>query len=108
MAAKFKQRELHDNRRQKNNDFLNKFNAKTRPPSANGSSIDKATGSLIDTRRKDNIESATKCSYLNEANFFGVTAEALSAAHKSILPDNSMRIPANTAEKGKEKRDQIN
>jgi len=35
--------------------------------------------------------------YLDEANFLGVAAEALSAAHETILPDYGMRIPANTA-----------
>jgi len=34
---------------------------------------------------------------LDEPNFLGIAAEALSAAHKTILSDYSMRIPANTA-----------
>jgi len=35
--------------------------------------------------------------YLNEANFLGIAMEALPAAHKAILPDQSMRIAAHTA-----------
>uniref|UniRef100_A0A0V0GR06 Putative ovule protein n=1 Tax=Solanum chacoense TaxID=4108 RepID=A0A0V0GR06_SOLCH len=35
--------------------------------------------------------------YLNEANFLGIAAEALSAAHESILSNNCMRITTHTA-----------
>lgn len=35
--------------------------------------------------------------YLDKANLLSVTAEALSAAHQSILPDYPMRIPAYAA-----------
>jgi len=34
---------------------------------------------------------------LDEANFLGIAAEALSAAHETILPDYGMRISTNTA-----------
>ena len=36
---------------------------------------------------------------LDEANFLGVAAEALSAAHKPILPDQSMWVTTHTAAK---------
>ncbi|GJT14745.1 zinc finger BED domain-containing protein RICESLEEPER 2 [Tanacetum coccineum] len=35
--------------------------------------------------------------YLDETNFLGIAVEALSAAHKTILPDDAMRIPTHTA-----------
>ena len=34
--------------------------------------------------------------YLNEANFLSVATEALPAAHKAILPYQSMRVPTHT------------
>jgi len=35
--------------------------------------------------------------YLDEANFLGIATEALPAAHKAILPDQSMWIPTHSA-----------
>lgn len=35
--------------------------------------------------------------YLNEANFLGVATEALSAAHKPVLPDYTMGVATDTA-----------
>lgn len=37
--------------------------------------------------------------YLDEADVLGVAAEALSAAHEPVLPDQSMRVPAHPATK---------
>lgn len=34
--------------------------------------------------------------YLNKTNFLGIAAEALSATHEPILPDQPMRVPAHT------------
>lgn len=36
---------------------------------------------------------------LDEANFLGVAVKTLSAAHKAILPDQSMGVPTHTAAK---------
>lgn len=41
--------------------------------------------------------------YLNEANFLGVAAEALSAAHQTVLSDQPMGVPTDTAVKKNEK-----
>jgi hypothetical protein len=35
--------------------------------------------------------------YLDEADFLGVAAEALPAAHQPVLPDQAMRVAADTA-----------
>lgn len=35
--------------------------------------------------------------HLNESNFLGIAAEALSTAHKSILSDQPMGVSANPA-----------
>jgi hypothetical protein len=35
--------------------------------------------------------------YLDEANFLGVAAEALPAAHQPVLSDQAMRVAADTA-----------
>lgn len=35
--------------------------------------------------------------HLNETNFLSVAVETLSAAHKPVFPDDSMRIPTHTA-----------
>lgn len=37
--------------------------------------------------------------HLNEANFLGIAAEALSAAHQPVLSDDSMRVPTHTTVK---------
>jgi len=37
------------------------------------------------------------CVYLDEANLLGIAAEALPAAHKSVLPDQSMWVSTHTA-----------
>ena len=37
---------------------------------------------------------------LDEADVLGVAAEALSAAHEPVLPDQSMRVPAHPADAG--------
>lgn len=37
--------------------------------------------------------------YLDEANFFGITTEALPAAHQAILADQSMGVSADSAGK---------
>jgi hypothetical protein len=37
---------------------------------------------------------------LDEANVLGVAAEALPAAHEPVLPDQAMRVAANTANPG--------
>jgi hypothetical protein len=39
--------------------------------------------------------------YLDEANVLGVAAEALPAAHQPVLPDQAMRVAADTAENNK-------
>ncbi len=45
--------------------------------------------------------------YLNETNFLGIATEALPTAHEAILPDNGMRIPADTATNEEAKQYQI-
>lgn len=35
--------------------------------------------------------------YLDEANFLCIAAEALPAAHQSVLPDQPMRVPTHSA-----------
>ena len=42
--------------------------------------------------------------YLDEANFLGIATEALPAAHKAILPDQSMWIPTHTAARERENK----
>lgn len=41
--------------------------------------------------------------YLNEANFLGIAAEALPAAHQAILSDQPMGVPTDTAVQTNEK-----
>ena len=43
------------------------------------------------------ISNTECCVYLDEANFLGIAAEALSATHESILSNNCMRITTHTA-----------
>lgn len=47
----------------------------------------------------------TKTTCLDEANFLGIATEALSATHKSILPDQPMGISAHTTEKRIEQKE---
>jgi len=48
-------------------------------------------------RHEKNNKGIIRKNNLNKADFFGIAAEALPAAHKPILPDQPMRIAANTA-----------
>lgn len=56
---------------------------------------------------KHNYPWKTKGHYLNETNFLGVAAEALSATHEPILANQPMGIPAHTTAKQKKHNTKI-
>ena len=49
--------------------------------------------------RSEKIRKTDKKINLNESNFFGVAAEALPAAHQTILTNDCVRVAAHSAAK---------